>query len=73
MVIKPTSRGRVTLRAPLPDSKPRVLCNFLTTEEDRESMLAGMRIALEIAEQAAAQGGRARAVQRAGRPTPTRT
>jgi choline dehydrogenase len=52
VVIKPTSRGRVMLRAPLPDSKPRVLCNFLTSEEDRASMLAGMRIALEIAEQA---------------------
>jgi len=51
VVIKPTSRGRVMLRAPLPDSKPRVLCNFLTTDEDRESMLAGMRIALEIARQ----------------------
>jgi choline dehydrogenase len=51
VVIKPTSRGRVLLRAPLADSKPRVLCNFLTTEEDRRSMLAGMRIALEIAEQ----------------------
>ena len=35
VVIKPTSRGRVMLRAPLADSKPRVLCNFLTTEEDR--------------------------------------
>lgn len=52
VVIHPTSRGRVMLRAPLPDSKPRVLCNFLTTDEDRESMLAGMRIALEIAGQA---------------------
>ncbi len=51
VVIKPTSRGRVMLRAPLPDSKPRVLCNFLTTEEDRQSMLAGMRLALEIAGQ----------------------
>jgi len=51
VVIKPTSRGRVMLRAPLADSKPRVLCNFLTTEEDRRSMLAGMRMALEIAEQ----------------------
>jgi choline dehydrogenase-like flavoprotein len=51
VVIKPTSRGRVMLRAPLPDSKPRVLCNFLTTEEDRRSMLDGLRIALEIAEQ----------------------
>jgi choline dehydrogenase-like flavoprotein len=51
VVIKPTSRGRVMLRAPLPDSKPRVLCNFLTTDEDRQSMLAGMRIALAIAAQ----------------------
>jgi choline dehydrogenase-like flavoprotein len=40
------------LRAPLPDSKPRIMCNFLTTEEDRQSMLAGMRMALEIAVQA---------------------
>src|SRR5450755_249003 len=51
VVINPTSRGRVMLRAPLADSKPRVLCNFLTTEEDRESMLAGIRMALEIARQ----------------------
>jgi choline dehydrogenase len=51
VVIKPSSRGRVMLRAPLPDSKPRVLCNFLTTEDDRETMIAGMRLALEIAEQ----------------------
>jgi choline dehydrogenase-like flavoprotein len=51
VVIHPTSRGRVMLRAPLADSKPRVLCNFLTTPEDRESMLAGMRLALEIAGQ----------------------
>ena len=35
VVVKPTSRGRVMLRAPLADSKPRVLCNFLTTDEDR--------------------------------------
>jgi choline dehydrogenase len=51
VVIKPTSRGRVMLRAPMADSKPRVLCNFLTTEEDRQSMIAGVRMALEIAEQ----------------------
>jgi choline dehydrogenase-like flavoprotein len=56
VVIKPTSRGRVMLRAPLPDSKPRVLCNFLTTDEDRESVIAGIRLALEIAEQPALQG-----------------
>ena len=51
VVIKPASRGRVMLRAPLPDSKPRVLSNFLTAPEDWESMLAGLRIALQIAEQ----------------------
>jgi choline dehydrogenase len=51
VVIRPTSRGRVTLRTPLPDSKPRVLCNFLTTGEDRQTMLAGMRMALQIARQ----------------------
>jgi choline dehydrogenase-like flavoprotein len=51
VVIQPTSRGRVMLRTPLPDSKPRVLCNFLTTPEDRESMVIGMRMALEIAAQ----------------------
>jgi choline dehydrogenase-like flavoprotein len=53
VVIKPTSRGRVMLRAPLPDSKPRVLCNFLTTEEDRRSLTEGVRIALDIASQPA--------------------
>ena len=51
VVIKPTSRGRVMLRAPLADSKPRVLCNFLATEEDRRCMIEGVRIALEIAGQ----------------------
>ena len=67
VVIKPTSRGRVMLRAPLADSKPRVLCNFLTTDEDRESMIAGIRMALEIAEQEPLKKVAARAVQRAGR------
>jgi choline dehydrogenase len=55
VVVKPTARGRVMLRAPLPDSKPRVLSNFLTTEEDRRSMIDGLRLALEIAGQDALQ------------------
>jgi choline dehydrogenase-like flavoprotein len=53
VIVKPTSRGKVVLRTPMADSKPRVLCNFLTTEEDRASVLAGVRIALEIAAQPA--------------------
>ena len=53
VVIKPTSRGKVMLRSPMPLAKPRVVCNFLTTEEDRASMVAGLRMALEMAEQPA--------------------
>jgi choline dehydrogenase-like flavoprotein len=53
VIIKPTSRGKVGLRTPMADSKPCVLSNFLTTEEDRASMIAGVRIALEIAKQPA--------------------
>ncbi len=53
VIVKPTSRGKVGLRTPMADSKPTVLCNFLTTDEDRASMLAGVRIALEIAAQPA--------------------
>jgi choline dehydrogenase len=50
---KPTSRGRVTLRSAVPTAKPRILHNFLATEEDRATMIEGMRMALHIAEQPA--------------------
>jgi choline dehydrogenase-like flavoprotein len=56
VVIKPSSRGWVRLRTPMPDSKPLVLCNFLDTEEDRRSMVEGVRIALELASQPALKG-----------------
>jgi choline dehydrogenase len=52
-VVKPTSRGQVTLRSPLPHARPRILHNYLTTEEDRASMLAGVRLNFEIAGAAA--------------------
>ena len=55
VVVKPVARGTVTLRTPMADSKPRVLTNFLTAEEDVASMIAGVRIALEIAAQPALQ------------------
>ena len=48
-VVKPTSRGQVTLRSPLPHARPRILHNYLTTEEDRASMIAGVRLNFEIA------------------------
>jgi len=53
VVVKPSSRGSVTLRTPLADSKPKVLCNFLATDEDRASIVEGVRIGLELARQPA--------------------
>jgi choline dehydrogenase len=53
VLIKPNARGWVKLRTPMPDSKPLVLTNFLTDEEDRRRLVAGVRIALEIAAQPA--------------------
>lgn len=52
-VVKPTSRGSVTLRTPNPYSKPRILHNYLTTDEDRQTILEGVRIALNISQQQA--------------------
>lgn len=48
-VLKPTSRGRVALRSAMPDAKPRILHNYLATDQDRQSLLEGLRIALRIA------------------------
>jgi choline dehydrogenase len=53
VLIKPNARGWVKLRTPMADSKPLVLTNFLTDEEDRRTVVAGVRIALEIASQPA--------------------
>jgi choline dehydrogenase-like flavoprotein len=55
VLIKPNARGWVKLRTPMPDSKPLVLTNFLTDEDDRRAAIAGVRLALEIAAQPALQ------------------
>ena len=52
-VLKPTSSGSVTLRSPNPLVPPRILHNYLGSEEDRASIVAGLRTALEIAAQPA--------------------
>jgi len=57
-VLKPTSRGRVSLRSAHPDDKPRIVHNFLTTADDRESMVEGVRVAMHIAAQPALKAGR---------------
>jgi choline dehydrogenase-like flavoprotein len=48
-LLKPSSRGRVTLRSPVPHAKPRILHDYLETEDDRRSMIDGTRLALDIA------------------------
>ncbi|MFD3945498.1 GMC family oxidoreductase [Streptomyces sp. NPDC058579] len=55
-VVAPTSRGAVTLRSPRPDAAPRIVHNYLTTAEDRAAIVAGIRIALEIAARPAVTG-----------------
>ncbi len=51
VLLKPTSRGKVSLRSARPDAKPRIVNNLLTTTEDRNSLIAGLRALLEIAAQ----------------------
>lgn len=50
-VLKPTSTGTLTLRSINPAVAPRIQHNYLSTEEDRQSIVAGLRIALDIAAQ----------------------
>src|SRR5215204_4108629 len=55
-VVKPTARGSVSLRSADPADKPRILSNFLGTEEDWAVQVAGIRKCLEIRERMAAAG-----------------
>jgi choline dehydrogenase len=48
-LVTPRARGEVTLRNADPAAKPKILTNSLTEPEYVDSMLAGMRIAREIA------------------------
>ena len=55
LLLKPESRGTVTLRSPVPHAKPRILHNYFATESDRRSMIDGVRASLELAAQPALQ------------------
>ena len=50
-VLKPTSRGKLSLRSADPGRKPRILHNYFATEEDQLTMIEGVRIGLDIAAQ----------------------
>jgi choline dehydrogenase-like flavoprotein len=51
VLVSPKARGRVWLRSADPTAKPRIITNTLSEPEDVESLLAGMRLAREIAAQ----------------------
>ncbi|MCW2984568.1 MAG: putative choline dehydrogenase [Conexibacter sp.] len=48
-LLQPTSRGEVTLRSPVPSAQPRIVHNFLSTPEDRDTLIAAVRLCLQIA------------------------
>jgi choline dehydrogenase len=47
-LLKPTSRGKVALRSARPDAKPRIYHNYLATAEDRATIIASVRLAIDI-------------------------
>jgi choline dehydrogenase-like flavoprotein len=49
-LLKPTSRGYVKLRTAAPHAKPRILHNSFATEEDRRSVIDGIRLVLALHE-----------------------
>jgi choline dehydrogenase-like flavoprotein len=52
-LLRPTSTGFVKLRSRVPTSKPRILHNYAGSDEDRATLIAGVRRCLEIAQQPA--------------------
>jgi choline dehydrogenase-like flavoprotein len=54
-LLRPTSRGFVKLRSRVPTAKPRILHNYAVAEEDRATLIRGVRKCMEIAEQPALQ------------------
>jgi choline dehydrogenase len=49
VLVSPKARGEVTLASADPSARPRILTNSLTEADDVASMVAGMRMAREIA------------------------
>jgi choline dehydrogenase len=46
--LRPTSRGEVQLRSRDPQTSPAIRLNFFATDEDRQTMVAGIRLARRI-------------------------
>jgi choline dehydrogenase len=55
-LMRPHSRGRITLRDANPKSAPRILANYLQDPRDRTAMRAGIRLIRELVDQPAFSG-----------------
>jgi choline dehydrogenase len=55
VLVSPAARGQVWLRSADPHAKPRIITNALSAAADLDSMIAGMRLAREIAAQSPLQ------------------
>ncbi|QJP09684.1 choline dehydrogenase [Pseudomonas multiresinivorans] len=55
-LMRPTSLGSVTLRSAEPRQAPRILFNYLQTEQDRADMRAGARLVRELVRQPSMRG-----------------
>jgi 4-pyridoxate dehydrogenase len=53
VLLRPASRGQITLRSPDPRDKPRIEQNFLAVESDLQTLRAGFRLLREVAAQGA--------------------
>ena len=51
VLVSPQARGQVWLRSADPTAKPRIVTNSLSEPDDVDSLIAGMRLAREIAAQ----------------------
>jgi len=52
-LLRPTSRGALTLKSADPYEHPRILVNFLATPEDMQAMVIGIRLIREVHAQGA--------------------
>ncbi|RRD22409.1 choline dehydrogenase [Brucellaceae bacterium VT-16-1752] len=55
-LLRPESTGMITLASAVPDAKPKITPNFLTSERDRETLREGLRILRRTMNQPAMAG-----------------
>ena len=51
--LRPESRGEILLRSTNPEDAPRIFARYLSTENDRKTMVAGMRLIRRVMQQEA--------------------